>query len=472
MRRIFFIGVLALTSVCATAQETKDTGVDAVTGASPQKEAGAKGNSEKAKSNSAKGDSEKNEAPDGYRKFRVGGYGEVLAQFMNYGTSRFNGTPTGNTYERRNSISIPRFVIAGDYRFNKHWNVGAEIEFEAGGVGVATEMEASENGEYETEMEKGGEVALEQFHLTYTYNRAFNVRVGHMVLPVGLTNAHHEPILFFGTMRPEGETTILPSTWHETGASIFGRVGHDYSRLSYEVYVTAGLNADGFGRDHWVADGKQGLFETDNFTSPAYTARLEYEGVPGLRLGASYYFCNDVTANTDKRYKYSSVGRSSLHIVSADAQYVNKYVTARANFIWGQLDNTRLMSSVNLSNASNYHHGAMHRIAKNALAYGAEVGLNLKSLITCKHMPALFPFARYEYFNPQQKGEEGQTMDARCQVSKWVAGVNYFVFPYLVIKADWSTRRIGTQRVFGGGRYNRENEISLAVAYTGWFFKK
>jgi hypothetical protein len=63
-------------------------------------------------------------------------------------------------------------------------------------------------------------------------------------------------------------------------------------------------------------------------------------------------------------------------------------------------------------------------------------------------------------------------MDARCQVSKWVAGVNWFVLPNLVVKADWNTRRIGTQRVFGGGRYNRENEFSLAVAYAGWFWKK
>ena len=37
----------------------------------------------------------------------------------------------------------------------------------------------------------------------------------------------------------------------------------------------------------------------------------------------------DVTANADKNYKYSSVGRSSVKIYSADAQYKNKYVTAR-----------------------------------------------------------------------------------------------------------------------------------------------
>ena len=39
-----------------------------------------------------------------YQKFRVGGYGEVLASFMGYGTSRFNGTANGNTYENRNRI--------------------------------------------------------------------------------------------------------------------------------------------------------------------------------------------------------------------------------------------------------------------------------------------------------------------------------------------------------------------------------
>ena len=458
MKETILTFVLGLSSLCASAQEAVGNAVDATTGASRQV-----AKSEKQDKYSLEVDS--------YQKFRIGGYGEVLASFMGYGTSRFNGTTTGNTYERRNSISIPRFVIAGDYRFNRHWNLGAEIEFEAGGVGLETEMEASENGEYEMEMEKGGEVALEQFHLTYTYNKAFNVRVGHMVLPVGLTNAHHEPILFFGTVRPEGETTILPSTWHETGFSIFGKVGNGYSRWSYEAYVTAGLNADGFGRDHWVADGKQGLFEADNFTSPAYTARLEYEGVPGLRVGATSYFCNDVTANADKRYKYSSIGRSHLNIVTADAQYVNRYFTARANIIWGQLENAGKISAVNLSNKSNYHHGAMHRVAEKALAYGVETGLNIRSFIHCKHMPTLYPFARYEYFNPQQKGETGQTMDNRCQVSKWVVGINYFVLPNLVVKADWNTRRIGTQRVFGGGRYNRENEFSLAVAYTGWLWK-
>ena len=237
---------------------------------------------------------------DEYTRFRVGGYGEAVASFKDYGINRYYGNPNGNTRDHRNTISIPRFVLAMDYKFTPKWILSAEIEFEAGGTGSAMELENSENGEYETEMEKGGEVALEQFHITRLIHPAFNVRAGHMIVPVGLTNAHHEPINFFGTVRPEGETTILPSTWHETGIEFFGTLGKGYATFDYQVLVVAGLNANGFDRNTWVASGKQGLFEEDNFNSPGYVLRVDYRGVPGLRVGGSFYYCANTAGNSDK----------------------------------------------------------------------------------------------------------------------------------------------------------------------------
>lgn len=62
---------------------------------------------------------------NGYEKFRFGGYGEIHANFMDYGINRFNGTSKGNTKDHRNSISIPRFVLAMDYKFNSKWILGA-----------------------------------------------------------------------------------------------------------------------------------------------------------------------------------------------------------------------------------------------------------------------------------------------------------------------------------------------------------
>ena len=343
----------------------------------------------------------------GYDKFRFGGYGEALANFMDYGINRYT-RPEGNEKTHRNSISIPRFVLAFDYKFNSKWILGAEIEFEAGGTGSAYELENTENGEYETEVEKGGEVALEQFHITRLIHPAFNVRAGHLIVPVGLTN---------------GNT--------------------------------------------WVASGKQGIFETDNFTSPAYVARLNYLGVPGLKLGGSFYYCHNTGANSDKTATYKSIGNIPLRIYTADVQYKNKYLTARANMIYGNLGNTVELSNANgkLSGLSPY--SRVTPIAKNAVSYGGEVGFNLRSL--CRdntRVPVIYPFVRYEYYNPQEEVLSPHTAELRNKVSMWTAGANWYALPNLVVKADYTTRRIG------GGKYNSENEFSLGVAYIAWFLNK
>ncbi len=407
---------------------------------------------------------------ESYNKFRIGGYGEMVASFMNYGRNRFYGGKD-NSDERR-TIAMPRAVIAADYRFNQQWNLGLEIEFEAGGVGIEQELENTENGEYETEMEAGGEVALEQLHITRYITKGFNIRVGHQIVGLGLTNSHHEPINFFGTIRPEGETTIIPSTWHETGLAFFGAFGSGHAQFDYEAMVVAGLNPDGFGRDNWVGSGKQGLFEVDNFKSPGYYGRINWGGVKGLRVGASVYFCKDVTENADKPYKYSKFDGAHLTIWSFDAQYRNPYVTVRGNFIKGNLENAAGITAVTLSNKSSYLHGSERSVAKTAMAYGVEVGANLKNIFYRNRGPVFFPFVRYEYFNPQEVADTGYSADVRCQVSKWIAGLNWFALPNLVVKADASSRRIGTDNPFGSSDYHHENEFSIGVAYVGWFFRK
>ena len=331
----------------------------------------------------------------GYNKFRFGGYGELVANFKDYGINRFYGHQEGNAKQKRNTISIPRFVLAFDYKFTPKWILGAEIEFEYGGTGTSYELENTENGEYETEVEKGGEVALEQFHITRLIVPAFNVRVGHLIVPVGLTNEHHEPINFFGSSRPEGEMTIIPCTWHETGIEFLGKFGKGYGTFDYEAMIVTGLNANGFDRNNWVRKGKQGLFEGDKFTSPAYVARLNYTGVPGLRLGGSIYYCPNTGANADKLVTYDEIGRIPVTIWSLDAQYTNKYVTARANYLSGNIAHADQLGAKNgkLSNKSGY--SRLTPIAKRAVSYNAEVGVNLKSIFCGgKHFPVIYPFAQ------------------------------------------------------------------------------
>jgi len=392
-----------------------------------------------------------------YEKFRFGGYGEIAASYMDYGFNRF--TPKGSDKMNRGTISIPRFILAFDYKFSSSWILGAEIEFEYGGTGAAREIEwHEEGGEYETEIEKGGEVVLEQFHITKLIHRAFNFRAGHIIVPVGLTNAHHEPINFFGVYRPEGESTILPSTWHENGISFFGEVG----KFDYEVMMVAGLDPLGFRNTEWIASGQQKMDEINAFTSPAFAGRLNYRGIKGLRVGVSGYY-NRSSKNASKPQKTSHM-RNIVNVITADAQYKDKNLVARASVVYGTLGDSEALSKVNrrMPSASGY---PRTNVASEALSYGAEVGYNVGSFFGEK-APRLFPFVRYEYYNPMKKTQGTVLADKRLEVSMWTAGLNYYALPNLVVKGEYAKRRIG------GGDYNSENMVSIGIAYIGWFLSR
>ena len=82
-----------------------------------------------------------------------------------------------------------------------------------------------EFGEFETEIEKGGEVIVEKLAAVFSFQPSFNFRVGHIIVPVGLIAKRHRPQHYFTTTRPESEAHLIPTIWHETGIELFGTLG-------------------------------------------------------------------------------------------------------------------------------------------------------------------------------------------------------------------------------------------------------
>ena len=66
---------------------------------------------------------------DGFSKFRFGGYGEMAASYMDYDWNWV--TPQGTSHMNRATVSIPRFILALDYKYSPKWVLSSEIEFEA-----------------------------------------------------------------------------------------------------------------------------------------------------------------------------------------------------------------------------------------------------------------------------------------------------------------------------------------------------
>ena len=229
-------------------------------------------------------------------RFVIGGYGEVTAKHCFYSNNylRYGQNPQRFAGDHYGEFDLPHVVIYMGYDFGKGWSVGTEIEFEHGGTESAIEIEEEEGGEYESEIERGGEVALEQFWLQKAFNRYAIIRAGMQVIPVGGLNAHHESTEYFGVYRNEGEFTIIPSTWHEVVLTFMGSTKNGWH---YQAMFLPGLDSDRFNRKNWIKPGAGSPYEFKLANVFAGAARVDYTGVKGLRLSLSGY-CGNSFRNT------------------------------------------------------------------------------------------------------------------------------------------------------------------------------
>ena len=239
-------------------------------------------------------------------RLSIGGYGEIAMSRNFYSDNVYlYSNPTNyKDVPSHGRFDIPHAVIYLGYGFGQGWSMQTEIEFEHTGTGSAVEKEYTEAGEWENGIEKGGEVALEQFWIQKSVQPWLKIRAGHMVVPVGALNNAHEPLNFFTVYRPEGEYTILPSTWHDTGISILGDLGN----WSYEFQMIAGLDAFMFNRDNFIKYGAASPYEFKVANNYGFAARIDNRPIKDLRLRLSGYYGNSMHNSfpndmKDTRYK-------------------------------------------------------------------------------------------------------------------------------------------------------------------------
>ena len=396
------------------------------------------------------------------KRLSVGGYGEVAMSrnFYSDHVSRYSLADEHKNDPSHGRFDIPHAVIYLGYDFGKGWTMGTEIEFEHGGVGMAYEKEDEEGGEWEQEVEKGGEVELEQFWIQKSFGRWANIKAGHIVVPVGLNNAYHEPLNFFTVYRPEGENTILPSTWHQTGISFWGKT----KGWRYELQFLAGLNSDNFTNTGWIKKGPGTPTEGEIATKYGTALRIDNYCIKGLRIGLSGYYGhaigNSYPNNKDgAESKYKGV----VAIGAIDFTYNTYNWIVRGQADYGYLSDAKQLKyfTNRLNGLSPFHHSAF--VSKNAFAYGIEAGYNVFSQIEKLRQSnqKMYLFGRYEHYNPYASKTKNTSYDY-TNVQRMAVGINYYPVKQIVVKAEYSHRFLKSQ-------YNNEPAINIGVAYEGWF---
>jgi hypothetical protein len=391
-------------------------------------------------------------------KLQIGGYGEATTHRFFYSDdfNRYKYPENYTSVPSRGQFDLPHVVFSISYNFGKGWSVSTEIEFEHGGTGSTIEIEDEEFGEYEQEVEKGGEIVLEQFWIQKSFNKYINIRMGHIIVPIGITNQYHMPIEYFTVLRPEEETSILPVTWHEYGISLWGNAG----KWSYNAMFLAGLDAERFSDRGWIKDGAVSPYEFKIANSYAGAFRVDYRAVEGLRIGLSGYY--GLSAKNSLKNRYEEIYGDVL-IGSLDATYNYNNVIARGTFVYGHLWDSFEISRKNKNMSSNSP-SPRTNVASGAMCYFVEAGYDIFSFFPKLEEQKFYIFGHFGYYHSMFNTVEGILSDARFERHIASAGINYYPLPQIVIKAEFSSRIFNSP-------YNNENTISLGVMYTGMFNK-
>ena len=252
----------------------------------------------------------------------------------------------------------------------------------------------------------------------------------------------------------------MPSTWHQTGISFWGR----YGKFRYEAQLLAGLNADNFTNVGWIKKGHKSPMEFDVANKYATAVRIDNYSVPGLRIGLSGYYGHSI-GNTYPAEKdgISTKYKGRVAIGSIDFTYNAHNWIVRGQADYGYLGSAeQLKYMYNRKNSkSPFKHSAY--VSSNAYAIGIEAGYDIFSQIASLRddHQKFYVFGRYETYNPYASDTK-DTHYGFTKVQRIAAGINYKPIKEIVVKAEYSHRFLDSQ-------YNNEPSINIGIAYEGFF---
>lgn len=317
---------------------------------------------------------------------RIGGYGE-----LDYIFKKANGNgKEGNTFDPH------RFVLYVNADLSESITLNSELEWE----------HAGDSG-------KGSEIAVEQFFLNFRVATLLNVKAGLMLVPLGGINLSHEPTNFNSTERPELDRFLIPGTWREMGAGIYGALG---SKVNYQLLVMNGLEGKLFSAADGIRKGRQKV-EVDNNDSKAIVARLEVRPVTNLYTNLSVY--RGDSADSGKAGAVTT-------ITAVDGLYnVGKFDLSGEYVYIDQAHPERISTEIGERMSGYWVEGACHLLPE---------GMKRGKLADAD----VVAFARYSAFDTQQgKIADQSKASGRYDRNYTTVGVVYKPVTTVAIKADY-----------------------------------
>ena len=314
----------------------------------------------------------------------IAGYGEML--FENYAS------------DRTSQFDYLRAILYAGYRFNDKFIFNSEIE-----------------------VEHAKEIFVEFAYIDWLARDNFGVRAGMLLVPMGLVNEFHEPNVFLGAERPVTEQSIIPSTWRENGAGVYGSAG---DLVAYRAYVVNGLNGSAFSSGG-VRGGRQkgGKAKANDM---AFTGRVDITPTPGIFFGGSFYVGG--SGQGDIELDGANYGvRTSIFDIHGQAQL--RGFDIRGLYAQASLDDT---AELNLVLGLTGAEGVAETMRGGYLQFGYDV----LSQVPAAAGVGLTPYIRVEQVDTQAAVAAGFSRNPARDNTYTTVGVELKPIPNIAVKFD------------------------------------
>lgn len=325
-----------------------------------------------------------------------GGYGEML--YENFAGSNDAGART-TTKDR---FDMLRGVLYTGYKYNDRVLFNSEIEFEHGNTAL------------------GGEASVEFAYLDFMATKNVGVRTGLLLIPMGLVNEQHEPTTYLTARRSTVENAIIPTTWREMGAGVFG----EHGPLSWRAYAVNSIRGDRFTAGG-VRGGRQ-KGANAQIEDIALTGRLDYEPFDGTTIGGSFFSGNTGQGNAAG----GSVVEGNLTIFDLHGEAQFRGATVRALWAQATLDDVAELNALQGLTGN-------RSIGEELGGWYVEAGYDVSSLLPRFGESALTPYLRYEQLDTQRSVPLGFTRNPASEQTIFTIGLQFRPVPQTVIKADY-----------------------------------
>ena len=200
-------------------------------------------------------------------KATLGGYVDAMYNIM----SRQNlDNPSRNSFGQQRLVPFIYADITDRVKF------AAELEFERGATN------APQTGD--------GSMSVEFAQIDYLVDERINIRGGLLLMPVGKFNLLHDSPLNDLVDRPMVSRIIIPSTWFEAGAGIYGTFyPTTQSKLDYELYAVNGMSQTAGAITDQGVRSARGSVSRDQDDSKAIVGRVAFSPMLGIEVAGSGY---------------------------------------------------------------------------------------------------------------------------------------------------------------------------------------